>query len=59
LWSDAATFYTQAPAHYYAAFFHSRALRGKAYGFPYDDVGSYSSYVSHHDPTYLLIAVGW
>jgi hypothetical protein len=59
LWSSDASFYTQAPADYYAAFFHARALRGKAYGFPYDDVGSYSSYISHSNPEYLLVAVGW
>jgi hypothetical protein len=59
LWSSADDFYAQAPADYYAAFFHARALRGKAYGFPYDDVGGYSSYISHQNPQYLLVAVGW
>jgi hypothetical protein len=59
LWASADGFYTTAPADYYAAFFHARALRGKAYGFPYDDVGGYSSYISHQDPEYLLVAVGW
>ena len=50
LWTDDTTFYTTAPADYYAKFWHTHGLRGKAYGFPYDDVGSYSSYVSHKDP---------
>ena len=40
-------------------FWHSRALDGKAYGFPYDDVGGYSSYISHADPEYLIVAVGF
>jgi glycosyl hydrolase family 64 (putative beta-1,3-glucanase) len=59
LWEDASTFYRAAPANYYARFWHERAIDGKAYGFPYDDVGGYSSYVSHKSPQYLLVAVGW
>ncbi len=59
LWADPATFYSAAPANYYAAFWHAHAIDGRAYGFPYDDVGSYSTYVSHADPEYLLIAVGF
>ncbi len=59
LWADSSTFYTSAPANYYARFWHEHALDGKAYGFPYDDVGGYSSYVSHANPEYLLVAVGW
>jgi hypothetical protein len=59
LWANAATFYTAAPANYYAQFWHLHAIDGKAYGFPYDDVGSYSSYISHSDPQYLMVAIGW
>lgn len=59
LWEDSGTFYSAAPADYYAKFWHTHGLRGKAYGFPYDDVGGYSSYVSHKDPEYLVIAIGW
>ncbi|MFI5300462.1 MAG: beta-1,3-glucanase family protein [Polyangiales bacterium] len=59
LWADASTFYSSAPANYYARFWHQHALGGKAYGFPYDDVGGYSSYVSHANPQYLLVAIGW
>jgi hypothetical protein len=59
LWKDGATFYLAAPANYYAKFWHTHGLREKAYGFPYDDVGGYSSYVSHKDPQYMLVAIGW
>lgn len=59
LWSDSKTFYTASPANYYARFWHEHALDGKAYGFPYDDVGGYSSFIAHDDPEYLLVAVGW
>ena len=59
LWDDPTTFYTAAPADYYARFWHERGIDGRAYGFPYDDVGSYSTYISHEDPQYLLVAIGW
>ena len=59
LWKDSSTFYRTAPANYYARFWHANALGGRAYGFPYDDVGSYSSYISHANPQSLLVAIGW
>ncbi|MBN1410364.1 MAG: discoidin domain-containing protein [Spirochaetales bacterium] len=59
LWSNPATFYTAAPAHYYAKFCHDISINGYSYGFPYDDVGGYSSFISHNDPKYLIIAIGW
>jgi len=59
LWKDSSTFYRTAPANYYAMFWHGNALGGRAYGFPYDDVGSYSSYMSHANPQYMLVAIGW
>jgi hypothetical protein len=59
LWKDPTTFYPEAPANYYAKFWHDHAIDGKAYGFPYDDVGGYSTYVSHAQPEYLLVAIGW
>jgi glycosyl hydrolase family 64 (putative beta-1,3-glucanase) len=59
LWTDSTTFYTKAPADYYAKFWHEHGLNGKAYGFPYDDVGGYSSYISHQNPQYLEVAIGW
>jgi hypothetical protein len=59
LWTNSAPFYQSAPADYYAMFWHAHALGGKAYGFPYDDVGGYSSYISHQNPRYLLVAIGW
>ena len=48
-----------APANYYAKFWHDHAINKLAYGFPYDDVAGQSSFVSHGDPQYLLVAVGW
>ena len=59
LWSDPTSFYTATPMDYYARFWHERAIGGKAYGFPYDDVGGYSSYISHANPQYMMVAIGW
>jgi hypothetical protein len=59
LWTNSSTFYQAAPANYYAKFWHDHGLAGKAYGFPYDDVGGYSTYISHENPQYLEIAIGW
>jgi hypothetical protein len=59
LWADPGTFYLAAPAMYYAKFWHDNAINGLAYGFPYDDVGGYSSFIAHGDPQYLLVAIGW
>ncbi|MBO2450817.1 discoidin domain-containing protein [Actinomadura barringtoniae] len=58
-WSDPAQFYKAAPANYYAKFWHDHALNKLAYGFPYDDYAGQSSFISHGDPQYLLVAVGW
>ncbi len=58
-WGDPSLYYQGAPANYYARFWHAHALGGLAYGFPYDDVAGQSSFVSHGDPQYLLVAVGW
>lgn len=56
---ETAPFYTASPANWYSKFWHDRGINGLAYGFPYDDVANRSSFVSHSDPQYLLVAVGW
>jgi len=58
-WSDPSQYYKAAPANYYAKFWHDHAINHLAYGFPYDDVAGQSSFISHGDPQYLLVAVGW
>lgn len=44
--------------NYYAKFWHDNAINQLAYGFPYDDVAGQSSFVSHANPQWLLVAVG-
>jgi hypothetical protein len=58
-WQDPANYYLAAPANYYAKFWHDHAINHLSYGFPYDDVAGQSSFVSHGDPQYLIVAVGW
>jgi len=58
-WSDPSLYYQAAPANYYSRFWHDHAINRLAYGFPYDDYANQSSFVSHGNPQYLLVAVGW
>ncbi|HEU5473410.1 MAG TPA: discoidin domain-containing protein [Actinophytocola sp.] len=58
-WGDPARYYPTAPANYYAKFWHDHAISRLAYGFPYDDVANQSSFISHGNPQWLLVAVGW
>jgi hypothetical protein len=58
-WSTPGLYYQAAPANYYARFWHDHAINHLAYGFPYDDFASQSSFISHANPQYLLVAVGW
>jgi hypothetical protein len=53
------SFYSAAPADFYAQWIHSRAINGKQYAFPYDDVGSNSSDVGASGMVYMLVAIGW
>ncbi|WP_433043987.1 discoidin domain-containing protein [Dactylosporangium sp. CS-033363] len=58
-WSTPSLYYLAAPANYYAKFWHDHAINKLAYGFPYDDYAGQSSFVSHGNPQYLLVAVGF
>ncbi|MBW8889081.1 MAG: hypothetical protein JF616_15110 [Fibrobacteres bacterium] len=58
-WLKAENFYKQAPANYYAKFFHERSFQKKAYGFAYDDAAGYAAYASCSKPKYLLVAIGF
>jgi hypothetical protein len=57
--NDPTQYYQTAPANYYAKFWHDNAVNNLAYGFPYDDDAGQSSYISHANPQYLQVAVGW
>ena len=57
--ADPTQYYKSAPANYYAKFWHDNDINNLAYGFPYDDVAGQSSFISHSDPQWLEVAVGW
>jgi fibronectin type 3 domain-containing protein len=59
IWGNPNLFYPEAPADYYAWFWHQNAINYQQYGFPYDDSGGYSSDVSCSSPQTLVVAVGW
>jgi uncharacterized protein involved in high-affinity Fe2+ transport len=54
-----ADYYQNPPYNYYSAFWHSVAINGLQYGFPYDDVDGQSSDFSTSDAQYVQVAVGW
>jgi hypothetical protein len=58
-WGNPTQYYKAAPANYYAKFWHDHGVNKLAYGFPYDDVAGQSSFVSHGNPQWLIVAVGW
>lgn len=49
--TDPSTFYQVSPTNYYAKAMHDNMVDGKAYGFPFDDVGGFSSDISDGAPT--------
>ncbi len=58
-WSDPGKYYKEKPANYFAKFWHDHGINNLAYGFPYDDFAGQSSFVSHNDPEWLAVAVGY
>jgi Beta-1,3-glucanase/Peptidase inhibitor family I36 len=58
-WSNAAAYYPQGPANYYAKFWHDHGIEGLAYGFAYDDVRGKSTLMEHPDPKGLIVTIGW
>ena len=58
-WSNPSLYYQAAPANYYSKFWHDHAINKLSYGFPYDDYANQSSFISHGNPQWLIVAVGW
>jgi len=58
-WTVPTNYYKASPANYYAAFWHTIAIGGLAYGMPYDDYANQSSYVTIGDPKGVIFRVGW
>lgn len=61
-WSTASDYYPGGAENDYAKFFHTVAIDGLAYGFPYDDVNGQSSVAilsNARPPTSLRLEIGW
>ncbi|MFI6144911.1 glycoside hydrolase family 64 protein [Streptomyces sp. NPDC051109] len=61
-WYTPSAYYRGAAKNDYAAFFHTVAVNGRAYGFPYDDVNDQSSVQilgNAEPPTGLTLGIGW
>ncbi|MDI5968955.1 beta-1,3-glucanase family protein [Streptomyces sp. SL13] len=55
--TDSSQYYQGAVTNHYSAAIHASMADGKAYGFPFDDVCSYASYVQDTAPTALSITL--
>ena len=53
--TDPGTFYQQPSTNHYARIMHANSADGKAYGFPFDDVASFASYIPDTSPTSLTL----
>ncbi len=54
---DPAGFYHDDPAHAYARAMHEATLDGKAYGFAFDDVGGFASYIQDGAPQAVTLTL--
>ncbi|NKQ53562.1 glycosyl hydrolase [Amycolatopsis sp. K13G38] len=53
--ADPGTFYQDAVTNHYSKAMHANTVDGKAYGFPFDDVLSFASYIQDTAPTGITI----
>ncbi len=59
-WWNSAYFYPAGqPANDFAKFWHDHSIDALAYGFAYDDVGSYSPSIHTEVPTSVTYTIGW
>jgi len=55
--SDPAKYYQAPITNHYSRVIHANTVDGKAYGFPFDDVGDFASYVQDSAPTGLTLTL--
>jgi hypothetical protein len=54
---DPAGFYRNDPVHAYSRAMHEAAVDGKAYGFAFDDVGGFASYIQDGAPQSVTLTL--
>ncbi len=55
--TDSSQFYQQATTNHYSQVIHNNTVDGKAYGFPFDDVNSFASYVQDGSPSGMTVTL--
>jgi glycosyl hydrolase family 64 (putative beta-1,3-glucanase) len=55
--TDPATFYQEDPTHHYARALHAATEDGRAYGFAFDDVAGFASYIEDGAPQQLTLTL--
>ncbi|WP_049578858.1 beta-1,3-glucanase family protein [Streptomyces sp. SBT349] len=55
--TDPAQFYREEPAHHYSRIMHEESVDGRAYGFAFDDVASFASYIEDGAPTAFTLTL--
>ncbi|MFB4197676.1 beta-1,3-glucanase family protein [Streptomyces carpaticus] len=55
--TDAAAFYQHDVTHHYAKALHAAMVDGRAYGFAFDDVADFASYVQDHAPQQFTLTI--
>ncbi|RBM04810.1 beta-1,3-glucanase family protein [Streptomyces sp. PT12] len=55
--TDPAAFYQEEPAHHYARILHEESVDGRAYGFAFDDVAGFASYIEDGAPSAITLTL--
>jgi hypothetical protein len=55
--SDPAAYYQETISNHYSRVIHQNTVDGKAYGFPFDDVGDFASYIQDNAPSALTLTL--
>lgn len=55
--NDPSKYYLPATTNHYSQAIHQNTVDGKAYGFPFDDVGGFASYVSDGSPSAMTVTL--
>ncbi|MFI5758546.1 beta-1,3-glucanase family protein [Streptomyces sp. NPDC051569] len=55
--SDPSLYYRQTISNHYSRVIHENSVNGKAYGFPFDDVGDQASYIQDNAPRAMTLTL--
>ena len=55
--TDPSAYYQETISNHYSRVIHQNTVDGKAYGFPFDDVGDFASYIQDNAPTGMTLTL--